>query len=93
MYINYINLLHKDYLKQSYEDLTPSDVTYLVNIFYHQNCSHGILAEQLFVSESNVDQIIKRLERNEYITRVPDERYRNPNIKISEIIKSNNVIG
>jgi DNA-binding MarR family transcriptional regulator len=51
------------------------------------------LAEQLFVSESNVDQIIKRLERNEYITRVPDERYRNPNIKISEIIKSNNVIG
>lgn len=74
LYINYINLLHKDFLKQAYDDLTPSDVTYLVNIFYHQNCSQRDLAEQLFVSESNVAQIIKRLEKNEYITRIPDDR-------------------
>lgn len=74
LYIDYIYLLHNDYLKKAYKDLNPTDLTYLINIFYHQNCSQRDLAELLFVSESNVAQIIKRLERNDYIIRTPDER-------------------
>ncbi|WP_295112425.1 MarR family winged helix-turn-helix transcriptional regulator [uncultured Methanobrevibacter sp.] len=74
LYIDYIYLLHNDYLKKTYKDLTPSDVTYLINIFYHQNCSQRDLAELLFVSESNVAQIIKKLEKKEYIVRVPDDK-------------------
>ena len=59
LYIDYIYLIHNDYMKKAYRDLTPSDVTYLINIFYHQNCSQRDLAELLYVSESNVTQIIK----------------------------------
>lgn len=81
LYIDYIYLLHTDFLKKTYKNLTPSDVTYLINIFYHQNCSQRDLAKLLFVSESNVTQIIKKLEKNEYITRIPD-----PNNKSRRIL-------
>ena len=73
LYIDYIHLLQDDYYKRNYENITPRDVTYLMNIFYHQNCSQKDLAKLLFVSESNVAQIIKRLEKNNFITRVVDE--------------------
>ena len=63
LYIDYINLHLKYYLKKNHEDITPYDFTYLANIFYNSNCSQKDLAELLFVSESNVAQIIKRLEK------------------------------
>ena len=72
LYIDYIHLLQDDYYKRNYENITPRDVTYLMNIFYHQNCSQKDLARLLFVSESNVAQIIKRLEKNKLISRIPD---------------------
>jgi DNA-binding MarR family transcriptional regulator len=72
LYIDYIHLLQDDYYKRNYPTITPRDVTYLMNIFYHQNCSQKDLADLLFVSEANVAQIIKRLEKNQYITRTPD---------------------
>lgn len=73
LYIDYIHLLQDDFYKKNYENITPRDVTYLMNIFYHQNCSQKELSELLFVSESNVAQIIKRLEKNEFIVRTPDD--------------------
>lgn len=91
LYIDYINLLHNDYLKRAYDDLNPTDLTYLINIFYHQNCSQKDLADLLFVSESNVAQIIKRLERNEYITRTPDEGNRSRKI-INLTVKGKNTV-
>jgi len=45
-----------------------------MNIFYHQNCSQKELSKLLYVSESNVTQIIKRLEKNGFIVRIPDEK-------------------
>lgn len=72
LYIDYIHLLQDDYYKKNYENITPRDVTYLMNIFYHQNCSQKDLAQLLFVSESNVTQIIKRLEKNEFVIRKSD---------------------
>lgn len=74
LYIDYINLHFKNYLKKNYENITPRDFTYLANINYHQNCSQKDLAEFLFVSESNVAQIIKRLEKNGFVTREIDEK-------------------
>lgn len=74
MYIDYIHLLQDDYYKRNYENITPRDVTYLMNIFYHQNCSQKELSKLLYVSESNVTQIIKRLEKNGFIVRIPDEK-------------------
>ena len=73
MYIDYIHLLQDDFYKRNYENITPRDVTYLMNIFYHQNCSQKELAELLHVSEANVAQIIKRLEKNGFIIRNIDE--------------------
>ena len=73
LYIDYIHLLQDDYYKRNFENITPRDVTYLMNIFYHQNCFQKDLAKLLFVSESNVAQIIKRLEKNNLISRTPDE--------------------
>ena len=72
MYIDYIHLLQDDYYKKNYENITPRDVTYLMNIFYHENCSQKDLANLLYVSEANVAQIIKKLEKNGYILRVKD---------------------
>ena len=72
MYIDYIHLLQDDYYKKNLKNITPRDVTYLMNIFYHQNCSQKDLSELLFVSEANVAQIIKRLEKNEFIKRTQD---------------------
>ena len=45
----------------------------------------------LFVSESNVAQIIKRLERNEYIIRTPDERNKSRKI-INLTVKGKNTV-
>ena len=73
-YIDYINLHYKNYLKKNHEDITPRDLTYLANIFYNQNCSQKDLAEALFVSESNVTQIIRRLEKNGLVTKEVDEK-------------------
>lgn len=72
LYIDYINIIHNDYLKKNFKNITPRDFTYLVAIFYQQNISQRELAELLYVSESNVTQIIKRLEKNGYIIRRPD---------------------
>ncbi|WP_297981693.1 MarR family transcriptional regulator [uncultured Methanobrevibacter sp.] len=74
LYIDYINLQFNNYLKKNFKEITPRDFTYLVNIFYHENISQRELAELLHVSESNVAQIIKRLEKNDLVFRVPDER-------------------
>lgn len=73
LYTEYINLQFNNYLKTNFKDITPGDFTYMVNIFYHQSISQRQLADLLFVSESNVAQIIKRLEKKELITRIPDE--------------------
>ena len=63
LYVNYIHIIHREYLINNYENLTPVDVTYLMNIFYNSNCSQRDLSELFFVSESNVTQIIKKLEK------------------------------
>ncbi len=74
LYVDYIHILHREYLIKNYENITPVDVTYLMNIFYNSNCSQKDLSELLFVSESNVAQIIKKLEKHGFITRTPDEK-------------------
>ena len=68
-FINYINLIYDKHLKMNFKDVTPRDFTYLSNIFYFQNISQKELVDLLFVSESNVAQIVKRLEKNGYIQR------------------------
>ncbi|WP_295721604.1 MarR family transcriptional regulator [uncultured Methanobrevibacter sp.] len=68
-FINYINVLHDNFLKENFKNITPRDFTYLSNIFYHENISQKELANLLYVSEANVAQIIKRLEKNGYIKR------------------------
>ena len=74
LYIDYINLHYINYLKKNYDDITPRDFTYLANIFYNPNCSQNELAKLLFVSESNVAQIIKRLEKKGLVIRDVDEK-------------------
>ncbi|MBQ9160171.1 MAG: MarR family transcriptional regulator [Methanobrevibacter sp.] len=68
-FINYINVLHDNFLKENFKDITPRDFTYLSNIFYHENISQKELANLLYVSEANVAQIIKRLEKSGYVKR------------------------
>ena len=68
-FINYINLIHDNYLKEHFKDIAPRDFTYLSNIYYHENISQKELADMLHVSEANVAQIIKRLEKNGHIKR------------------------
>ena len=68
-FINYINVIHDNFLKENFKDITPRDFTYLSNIYYNENISQKELADLLYVSESNVTQIIKRLEKKKYIKR------------------------
>lgn len=73
LYMDYINAEYNKFLKNYFKDITPRDFTYLVNIFYHPNISQRELADLLVVSEANVGQIIKRLEKNNLIIRDFDE--------------------
>ena len=90
LYVNYIHIIHREYLINNYENLTPVDVTYLMNIFYNSNCSQRDLSELFFVSESNVTQIIKKLEKNGFITRTPDEK--NKSRKILNLTNEGKII-
>ena len=75
LYTEYINLQTDYFLKENYKelDITPGDSTYLVNIFYHEKISQRELSDLLYVSEANVAQIIKRLEKKNFVERVVDE--------------------
>lgn len=90
LYVNYIHIIHREYLINNYENLTPVDVTYLMSIFYNSNCSQRDLSELFFVSESNVTQIIKKLEKNGFITRTPDEK--NKSRKILNLTNGGKII-
>ena len=68
-FINYINVIHDNYLKEHFRDIAPRDFTYLSSIYYHNGISQKELADLLYVSESNVAQIIKRLENNGFVKR------------------------
>ena len=75
LYMEYINLKHQNFIKERIKDLdiTPGGFTYLINIYYHENLSQRQLADILYVSEANVAKIVKKLEKNGYIERIPDE--------------------
>lgn len=75
LYMEYINLKYDAFLKEKLKDLdiTTGDLTYLINIFYHEKLSQRQLADILYVSEANVAKILKRLEKKGYIERVKDE--------------------
>lgn len=89
LYVDYINIQYNDYLKKNYDDLTPREVTYLVNIFYNQDISQRQLSELLCVSESNVTQIIKKLEKNQFLTRRHSEN--NKSRKIIQLTEKGRV--
>ena len=80
LYINYISIQYTKYLKDNYPEITPRDFTYLSTIHYNPNITQRELSEILFVSEANVAQIIKRLEKNELIFRVSDENNKSKKI-------------
>lgn len=166
LYIDYIHLLQDDYYKRNYPTITPRDVTYLMNIFYHRNCSQKdldvdgrineikedisnrkeyIFDKKPFTDVDNIEEVLETTMTEKYHIQVgsdcsnclicsrvcprgnityvdekpqigddcdfclgcvhhckthtltindelnPNERYRNPNVKISQIIKSNNI--
>lgn len=80
LYIDYISIQYSKYLKDNYPEITPRDFTYLSSIYYNPNMAQRELSDILFVSESNVAQIIKRLEKNELIFRVSDENNKSKKI-------------
>ena len=69
LYMDYINLRFNKFLKKYHPEVTPRDFTYLVSIKNNPNTSQKELSQLLFVSESNVTQIIKRLEKNGFVSR------------------------
>ena len=80
LYIDYISIQYTKYLKDNYPEITPRDFTYLSTTHYNPNITQRELSEILFVSEANVAQIIKRLEKNELIFRVSDENNKSKKI-------------
>lgn len=91
LYIYHIQILQNEYLKKRYENITPRDITYLMYIFYNQNCSQRELSELLFVSESGITQSIQKLEKNGYIARTTDETKKSRKI-INLTIKGKNFV-
>ncbi|MBE6510139.1 MAG: MarR family transcriptional regulator [Methanobrevibacter millerae] len=90
LYAEFIHLQFHNYLKNNFKDISPVDFTYLVNIMYNQNVSQRQLAEILHVSESSVAQIIKKLEKNELVSRIPDEN--NKSRKILQLTEKSRLI-
>ena len=80
LYIDYISIQYTKYLKDNYPEITPRDFTYLSIIHHKPGLTQRELSEILFVSEANVAQIIKRLEKNELIHRGTDEKNKSKKI-------------
>ena len=80
LYIDYISIQYTKYLKDNYPEITPRDFTYLSTIQYYPGLTQRKLSEILFVSEANVAQIIKRLEKNGLIHRESDENNKSKKI-------------
>lgn len=80
LYVDYLSIQYTKYLKDNYPEITPRDFTYLSTIHYNPNLTQRELSEILFVSEANVAQIIKRLEKNELVFRVCDENNKSKKI-------------
>ena len=80
LYIDYISIQYTKYLKDNYPEITPRDFTYLSTIHHNPGLTQRELSEILFVSEANVAQIIKRLEKNELVFRVCDENNKSKKI-------------
>ncbi|WP_458455199.1 MarR family transcriptional regulator [Methanobrevibacter sp.] len=80
LYMDYINAEYNKFLKNNFKNINPRDFTYLVNIFYHPNSSQRELADLLMVSEANVGQILRRLEKNNLIFRDFDEKNKSSRI-------------
>lgn len=80
LYIDYISIQYTRYLKDNYPEITPRDFTYLSTIHHNPGLTQRELSEILFVSESNVAQIIKRLEKNELVHRGIDENNKSKKI-------------
>ena len=75
LYIDYISIQYTKYLKDNYPEITPRDFTYLSTIQYYPGLTQRKLSEILFVSEANVAQIIKRLEKNGTELREPFSKH------------------
>ena len=80
LYVDYLSIQYTKYLKDNYPEITPRDFTYLSTIHYNPNLTQRELSRILFVSEANVAQIIKRLEKNELVFRVCDENNKSKKI-------------
>lgn len=74
LYVDYINVEYNKFLRNNFKNITPRDFTYMVNIYYHPNISQRALSDLLIVSEANVGQIVKRLEKNNLVYRKFDEQ-------------------
>ena len=74
LYIDYINIEYQKFLNEKFDDITPRDFTYLINIYYNPNLSQRELSNMLIVSEANAGQIIRRLEKNNLVKRGYDEK-------------------
>lgn len=90
LYTEFIHLQFYNYLKKNFNNITPVDFTYLINILYNQNVSQRQLSEILHVSESSVAQIIKKLEKKELVSRIPDEN--NKSRKIIQLTEKSKII-
>lgn len=81
LYVEYLFLVHNHFIKDKLQDfnITEGEFTYLVNIFYNEAMSQRELADLLFVSEANVAKMVKKLEKKDYIKRVPadDNKHKN----------------
>ena len=74
LYIDYINIEYQKFLNEKFDDITPRDFSYLINIYYNPNLSQRELSNMLIVSEANAGQIIRRLEKNNLVKRGYDEK-------------------
>ena len=74
-YMEYVLLRYNNYLKNKLTnfDITPGEITFIYNILYYKSLSQRELANLLFVSESYVTKILKKLEKKGYIVRKVDE--------------------
>lgn len=74
-FMEYILRRYHEYLRNKLKgtDITPSELSYLFNIFYYKSLSQRELSDLLFVSEPNVTKMTKKLENKEYIQRDIDK--------------------
>lgn len=61
-------------------DVTPAELPVLIQLYTHSGCTQRSIVKSLYITESNVAKLLKRLEKKNIVERKVDPNKKNRNL-------------